>query len=73
MADFNRILSYLTISLILLIGIALVSGLIGDIDSRYRVGIGIIVGIYVVVRVWLMSVRSRSGSMMRYRGKVKDD
>ncbi|MCK4657677.1 MAG: hypothetical protein KAT85_11615 [candidate division Zixibacteria bacterium] len=73
MIGLNRIVSYLTISLILLFGIAVVSGILGDFEWKWRLGIGIIVGLYAVVRLWLMSFRSRPRSMIRYKGKSEDD
>jgi hypothetical protein len=73
MIDLNRIVSYLTISLILLFGIAVISGILGDFEWKWRLGIGIIVGLYAVVRLWLMSFRSRPRSMIKYRGKTEDD
>ena len=73
MVDLNKVVSYLAISLILLFGIAVVSGILGDYGWRWRLGIGIIVGLYVVIRLWLMSARSKPRSMVRYRGKVDDD
>jgi len=73
MIDLNRIVSYLTISLILLFGIAIVSGILWDFEWKWRLAIGIIIGLYVVVRFWLMSVRCRPRSKIRYRGKTDDD
>lgn len=73
MVDLNRIASYLTISLIVILGIAIVGGLLGDFEWEYRVGIGIIIGIYVVVRLWLASMKPRPRSMIRYKDDVKDD
>ena len=73
MVNLNKIVSYLTISLILLFGIAVVSGILGDFEWKWRLGIGIIVGLYAVVRLWLMSLGSRPRSMIRHRGKADDD
>jgi len=69
MIDLNRIVSYLTISLILLFGIAIVSGILWDFEWKWRLAIGIIIGLYVVVRFWLMSVRCNiGGRLMMIRG-----
>jgi len=73
MIGLNRIVSYLTISLILLFGIAVVSGILGDFEWKWRLGIGIIVGLYAVVRLWLISFRSRPRSTIRDKGKAEDD
>ncbi len=73
MIGLNRIVSYLTISLILLFGVAAVSGILGDFEWKWRLGIGIIVGLYTVVRLWLMSFKSRPRSMIKHRGKAEDD
>jgi membrane protein YdbS with pleckstrin-like domain len=73
MIDLNRVVSYLTISLILLFGIAVVSGILGDFEWKWRLGIGIIVGLYAVVRLWLMSFRSRPRPMKKYGEKAEDD
>ena len=73
MIDLNRMVSYLTISLIVIFGIAIVSGLLGDFEWKWRLGIGIIIGLYVVVRLWLVSVKSKPRSVLRYKDEVEDD
>ncbi len=73
MININRVVSYLTISLIVLFGLGVVSGILGNFSWKWRAGIGIIVGLYVVIRLWLMSAKSRPRSMIRYKGGVNDD
>lgn len=73
MIDLNRIVSYVTISLILLFGIAAVSGLMWDFTWKWRLAIGIIVGLYVVIRVWMMSLRSKPRSMIKSSERIENE
>lgn len=58
MINILRLTSYVSLSLILLLGILLLSGYIQLLSWNYRLGIGSIVILYVLVR-GLMIYRSR--------------
>lgn len=72
MIDPGRIISYVAISIILLFGIAIVSGLFMEFDMKTRIGVGIVVGLYVIVRVKIMTRKSKPRSMLRYREPDED-
>jgi len=67
MIDPGRIISYVAISIILLFGIAIVSGLFLEFDLKMRIGIGIVIALYVIIRVKLMTRKSKPRSLLRYR------
>jgi len=67
MIDVGRIISYLTISLILLFGIAVVSGVFFDFEWKMRLTIGALVGLYVMVRLYFLMRKSKPESMIKYR------
>jgi membrane protein YdbS with pleckstrin-like domain len=67
MIDPNRILSYITISVILLFGIAVMSGIYFDFPAKYRIAIGVMVGLYVLARVYLLFRGARPKSMIKYK------
>lgn len=58
------VLSYMTTSLILLIGLVLVTGwyLPAGIPENYRLTLGIIMTVYAVYRIWMIRARSRGRS-----------
>ncbi|MBU1317789.1 MAG: hypothetical protein KKG33_05205 [candidate division Zixibacteria bacterium] len=72
MIDPGRIISYVAISIILLFGIAIVSGLFLEFDLKMRIGIGIVIALYVIIRVKIMTHKSKPRSMLRYRDTGED-
>lgn len=59
MIDFNKWLGYFSISVVMIMGILLVSGLVGYLTFPLKMMIGILVFLYVVFRIALMRKRSR--------------
>lgn len=63
--DINRIISYLTISMILVVGVVIVTGIAGDFGTKWRVIIGVVVGVYVAIRIWMLMRKPKPKSLLR--------
>ena len=73
MADLNRIISYFALSIVLLFGVAVVSGIFFDLEWKVRLGIGVVVGLYVIARIFFMLNRPKPRSLMKHIDKTEDD
>ena len=57
MPKFDRIISYVSVTIVLFVGIVVMSGFIGILEPTYRFGFGLIIIAYAGVRL-LMIYRS---------------
>jgi len=63
--NINRIISYLTISMILVVGVVIVTGIAGDFDTKWRFIIGAVVGVYAAIRIWMLMRKPKPKSLIR--------
>ena len=54
MVDLNRWLGYISISIVMIVGILIVTGMVGDFAWNIRLPVGIVVFVYVVLRILFM-------------------
>lgn len=50
----ERVISYTSVSLILLLGITVLSGYVGILDAAYQYGFGIIIVAYAITRLCML-------------------
>lgn len=50
MIKFERIISYISVTIVLFVGIVVMSGFIGILEPSYRIGFGLIIIVYAGVR-----------------------
>ncbi len=60
MPKLERIISYISVTIVLFVGIVVMSGFIGILEPAYRFGFGLIIIAYAGVRL-LMIYHSRGG------------
>lgn len=65
MVDPGRIISYLALSVIALFGIAVVSGLFAGFEPKMRIAVGVVIALYLTIRIVLMRRKARPRSMLR--------
>jgi hypothetical protein len=65
MIDLNKWLGYFSISVVMIMGILLVSGLVGALSLQLKLVIGILVFLYVIFRISLMRKKSRREARQR--------
>jgi hypothetical protein len=59
MVRVDRIVNYASISIILFVGILFLTGVIGFLDSSYRIGFGIVIILYGAIRLAMTYVSDR--------------
>jgi len=64
--DINKVLAYVTLSLIVIIGILIVSGMVGGFDLKWRLIIGAVIVVYTLMRVWILSRKPKQKSLLRH-------
>jgi hypothetical protein len=65
MLEVNKIISIISLLIILLVGIGVVSGLLLQTETKMRIGIGVIVAVYCSVRLYLLLKRPRRKSLLQ--------
>lgn len=65
MIELNKWLGYFSISVVMIMGILLVSGLVGALSLQLKLVIGILVFLYVIFRISLMRKKSRRQARQR--------
>ena len=73
MVDVNKIISYLSLSLILIVGIGIVSGILLDAELKMRIGVGVLVGLYSAVRLYLIMRKPKPKSLIGERFHADED
>ena len=63
MIDLNKWLGYFSISVVMIMGVLLVSGLVGFLSLPLKIAVGTVVFLYVVFRISLMRKRSRKQAL----------
>ncbi len=71
MMDVGRVISYISISIVLLFGIAVTTGIFFDIGTKMRIGVGVLVILYCAGRFALMIRKPKRLSL--YRDDSKGD
>ena len=64
MMDVGRIISYMSISIILLFGIAVATGIFFDLETKMRIAVGLLVVLYCAGRFALMIRKSKRRSLL---------
>ncbi|MGB5108048.1 MAG: hypothetical protein WBP29_00895 [Candidatus Zixiibacteriota bacterium] len=60
MPKLDRVVSYISVTIVLFVGIVVMSGFIGILDPSYRFGFGLIIVAYAGVRLLMIYKSSRS-------------
>jgi hypothetical protein len=68
MVDINKWLGYFSISIVMIVGILIVTGMVGDFDWNLRLPVGIVVFLYVVLRILFMHRSRRKPKTIRGLG-----
>ena len=64
MMNVGRIMSYMSISIVLLFGIAVTTGIFFDLDAKMRITVGLLVVVYCVGRFVLMIHKPKRRSLL---------
>jgi uncharacterized membrane protein len=72
MINVNKWLGYFSISIVMIVGILIVTGMVGDFDWNIRLPVGIVVFLYVVLRILFMQRRHRKPKTYRGLGVRHD-
>ncbi len=64
MMDVGRVISYMSISIILLFGIAVATGIFFDLETKMRIAIGLLVILYCIGRLALMVRKPKRRSLL---------
>lgn len=59
MPKFDQIISYISVTIVLFVGIVVMSGLIGTLGPTYRFGFGLVIIAYAGVRLLMIYNSSR--------------
>ena len=73
MMNVNKVISIISLSLILVVGIGIASGIFLDVDRNMRIGVGVLVGLYSAVRLYFIVRRSGPKSMIGERLRQPED
>ncbi|HDS01139.1 MAG TPA: hypothetical protein ENO22_06560 [candidate division Zixibacteria bacterium] len=72
MVDINKWLGYFSISIVMIVGILIVTGMVGDFDWNIRLPVGILVFTYVILRILFMRRSHRKPKTFRGLGVRRD-